>query len=74
VPAVVVNGTLVAEDGEVLPEIGRTVGAGQFLRATATASAEQTDRPGSPLRTSTSQRQSERLPTDRAAFVSADNN
>lgn len=34
VPAVVVNGILVAEDGEVLPEIGKTIGAGRFLRAT----------------------------------------
>jgi N-acyl-D-aspartate/D-glutamate deacylase len=36
VPAVVVNGTLVAEDGEVLPEIGKSKGAGQFLRAAST--------------------------------------
>ena len=34
VPAVVVNGILVAEDGQVLPEIGKTKGAGQFLRVT----------------------------------------
>jgi len=33
VPAVLVNGTLVVEDGEVLPQIGKTVGAGKFLRA-----------------------------------------
>ncbi|MEM7436161.1 MAG: amidohydrolase family protein [Myxococcota bacterium] len=33
VPAVLVNGTLVAECGEVLPEIGKTKGPGQFLRA-----------------------------------------
>jgi N-acyl-D-aspartate/D-glutamate deacylase len=35
VPAVLVNGVLVAEQGEVLPEIGKTRGAGQFLRATS---------------------------------------
>ncbi|MEM9731696.1 MAG: N-acyl-D-glutamate amidohydrolase, partial [Myxococcota bacterium] len=33
VPAVFVNGTLVAEQGEVLREVGHTVGPGQFLRA-----------------------------------------
>lgn len=32
VPAVLVNGKLVAERGEVLPEIGKTIGAGQFLK------------------------------------------
>jgi N-acyl-D-aspartate/D-glutamate deacylase len=34
VSAVIVNGTLVAESGHVLPEIGKTKGAGRFLRAT----------------------------------------
>ncbi len=33
VPAVMVNGTFVALDGEVLPDIGKTRGPGQFLRA-----------------------------------------
>ena len=37
VPAVVVNGTLVALAGEVLPEIGKTTGTGRFLRARASA-------------------------------------
>lgn len=37
VPAVLVNGKLVSEHGEVLPEIGKQTGAGQFLRATASA-------------------------------------
>ncbi len=39
VPAVVVNGTVVAKQGEVLPEIGDTVGPGQFLKASSAASA-----------------------------------
>lgn len=33
VPAVLVGGTPVVERGEVLPEVGRTVGSGRFLRA-----------------------------------------
>ena len=37
VPTVVVNGTVVAKDGEVLPEVGDKVGPGRFLRATPTA-------------------------------------
>jgi N-acyl-D-aspartate/D-glutamate deacylase len=37
VPAVMVNGTLVAREGKVLPEIGKTTGPGQFLRATSSA-------------------------------------
>jgi N-acyl-D-aspartate/D-glutamate deacylase len=38
VPAVMVNGTLVAENGEVLPDIGKTRGTGRFLRAASSAS------------------------------------
>lgn len=48
VPAVMVNGTLVARHGEVLPEIGRTKGAGKFLRArsaTRTAVTPASTRP-----------------------------
>jgi len=53
VPAVMVNGTLVAEDGEVLQEIGKTTGPGQFLRARtshalAAASPEADARADSP--------------------------
>ena len=40
VPAVLVNGVLVAQHGEVLPEIGKTKRAGQFLRATSSAAPE----------------------------------
>ncbi|MGB5811645.1 MAG: amidohydrolase family protein, partial [Polyangiales bacterium] len=47
VPAVMVAGTLVAERGEVLPEVGHTVGPGQFLRATTSKqpSSNQTPTP-----------------------------
>jgi len=41
VPAVMVNGTLVAIDGEVLPDIGKTTGPGQFLRADSGPSAQR---------------------------------
>lgn len=40
VPAVLVNGTLVAQQGEVLPEVGHTVGPGQFLRAWSSTDAK----------------------------------
>ncbi len=39
VPAVFVNGTLVARQGEVLPEVGKEVGPGQFLKASPAYSA-----------------------------------
>jgi len=66
VPAVVVNGTLVTEDGEVLPEIGRTVGAGQFLRATATGAAMHTGGAPAPAK---SPPEAQPLPNERAAFI-----
>ena len=66
VPAVVVNGTLVAEAGEVLPEIGRTVGAGQFLRATATRAAMHTSGAPAPAK---SPPEAQPLPNDRAALI-----
>jgi N-acyl-D-aspartate/D-glutamate deacylase len=71
VPAVIVNGTLVAEAGEVLPEIGRTVRAGRFLRATAAGAAERITAAGSERNTSSSPRSSDAMPTDRAAFTPA---
>ena len=60
VPAVFVKGTLVAERGEVLPEVGRTVGPGQFLRAWSTNeaySAEPTTLRATPDRPAASERQ-----------------
>ncbi|MCA9609733.1 MAG: amidohydrolase family protein [Myxococcales bacterium] len=42
VPAVLVNGELVVERGEVLPDVGRTRGTGRFLRARP--GAERSDR------------------------------
>ncbi|MGB5265028.1 MAG: amidohydrolase family protein [Polyangiales bacterium] len=73
VPAVVVNGKLVAEAGEVLPEIGRTVGAGQFLRATSTESSARASRAANAGSASTRSKQEQaRILSDRAAFVSAD--
>ncbi|MGB5698132.1 MAG: amidohydrolase family protein [Polyangiales bacterium] len=49
VPAVMVNGTIVARHGEVLPEIGKTIGAGQFLKATASRSSVSTSRIRQPI-------------------------
>jgi N-acyl-D-aspartate/D-glutamate deacylase len=74
VPAVMVNGTLVAEAGEVLPEIGRTVGAGQFLRASSEKSSARANRRANLGNGSTYPgEEQERIPRDRAAFASADN-
>lgn len=49
VPAVMVNGILVAKNGEVLPEIGRTRGAGTFLRAASRPVATPEVAPAEPL-------------------------
>lgn len=49
VPAVFVNGVLVAERGEVLPDIGKTRGAGQFLRATSSKAVAALPSPAEPL-------------------------
>jgi N-acyl-D-aspartate/D-glutamate deacylase len=64
VSAVLVNGTLVAKNGEVLPEIGKTKGAGRFLRATspgARAAATEREHAG--------QASSEPQELTRAAYV-----
>lgn len=45
VPAVMVNGVLVAERGEVSPEVGRTLGPGRFLRSRRSSLAEPSARP-----------------------------
>ena len=45
VPAVMVNGTFVAVDGEVLPDVGKTIGPGRFLRATPSTGGGVTARP-----------------------------
>jgi len=45
VPAVMVNGTFVAVDGEVLPDVGKTIGPGRFLRATPSKDGGVTARP-----------------------------
>jgi len=72
VPAVIVNGTLVAETGEVLPEIGRTVGAGQFLRASSAGSSPRTKRmPKDRSASERSSQEQQHIPSDRAAFTSA---
>ena len=49
VPAVLVNGVLVAEQGEVLPEIGKTKRAGHFLRATSSRAPAPVPAPTEPL-------------------------
>ena len=66
VPAVMVNGTLVAKHGEVLPEIGKTIGAGQFLKATASRSSASTSRIPQPIDATLSS--TDRELTTRAAF------
>ena len=45
VPAVMVNGTLVAEHGEVLPDVGKTKGPGRFLRTTTARQARRSAPP-----------------------------
>jgi N-acyl-D-aspartate/D-glutamate deacylase len=50
VPAVMVNGTLVAEDGEVLPDIGKTRGPGRFLRASASGATPRSRSLREPVR------------------------
>ena len=72
VPAVIVNGTLVAENGEVLPEIGRTVGAGQFLPASCAGRSSRTKRVPDERGASARANQGlQRMPSDRAAFTPA---
>ena len=45
VPAVMVNGALVAEHGEVLPDVGKTKGPGRFLRTTTARQARRSAPP-----------------------------
>ncbi len=66
VPAVMVNGILVVENGEVLPEIGKSQGPGRFLRARA--GNELTEEPAKHGATIAPASDSQ-LPTDHAAFA-----
>ena len=49
VPAVMVNGVIVAKRGEVVPEIGHTKGAGKFLRASSGNAPTAVPSPAAPL-------------------------
>jgi len=70
VPAVVVNGTVVAKEGEVLPEIGKTTGPGRFLRAIGTRAPTPVTNMVAPVYSSGPVDAGKReVPGDRAAFL-----